>query len=147
MSDNELGMILAYIESAKDEKELQAMTDALEKRKEQLAKEDAAKEARATAMSMLFEDWQDKAENTLEALFDKFHSHEDSMYIKITAENMAEYLVRLGYKVERPHKDKDEDEDENENSYLGNFCFTLQELKFYEMYRDNVNDIIIPLEL
>lgn len=39
MSDNELGMILAYIEAAKDEKELQAMTDALEKRKEQLAKE------------------------------------------------------------------------------------------------------------
>ena len=66
MSDNELGMILAYIEAAKDEKELQAMTDALEKRKEQLAKEDAAKEARATAMLRLFEDWQDKAENTLD---------------------------------------------------------------------------------
>lgn len=145
MSDNELGMILAYIESAKDEKELQAMTDALEKRKEQLAKEDAAKEARAMAMSMLFEDWQDKAENTLESLFDKFHSYDDSMYIKITAENMAECLVRLGYKVERPHKDEDEDKDEN--SYLGNFYFTLKELKFYEMYRDNVNDIIIPLEL
>lgn len=145
MSDNELGMILAYIEAAKDEKELQAMTDALEKRKEQLAKEDAAKEARAMAMSMLFEEWQDKAENTLESLFDKFHSYDDSMYIKITAENMAECLVRLGYKVERPHKDEDEDEDEN--SYLGNFYFTLKELQFYEMYRDNVNDIIIPLEL
>lgn len=143
MSDNELGMILAYIEAAKDEKELQAMADALEKRKEQLAKEDAAKEARATAMSMLFEEWQDKAENTLESLFDKFHSYDDSMYIKITAENMAECLVRLGYKVERPHKDEDEDE----NSCLGNFYFTLNELKFYEMYRDNVNDIIIPLEL
>ena len=60
---------------------------------------------------------------------------------------MAECLVRLGYKVERPHKDEDEDEDEDENSYLGNFYFTLKELKFYEMYRDNVNDIIIPLEL
>lgn len=147
MSDNELGMILAYIEAAKDEKELQAMTDALEKRKEQLVKEDAAKEARAMAMSMLFEDWQDKAENTLESLFDKFHSYDDSMYIKITAENMAECLVRLGYKVERPHKDEEEDEDEDENSYLGNFYFTLKELKFYEMYRDNVNDVIIPLEL
>lgn len=145
MSDNELGMILAYIEAAKDEKELQAMTDALEKRKEQLAKEDAAKEARAMAMSMLFEDWQNKAEKTLEALFDKFHSCDDSMYIKITAENMAECLVRLGYKVERPHKD--EGEDEEENSLINNFYFTLNELKFYEMYRDNVNDVIIPLEL
>lgn len=141
MSDNELGMILAYIESAKDEKELQAMTDALDKRKEQLAKEDAAKEARAMAMSMLFEEWQNKAEKTLESLFDKFHSCDDSVYIKITAENMAEYLARLGYEVKRPHKN------EEENSCLGNFYFTLNELKFYEMYRDNVNDVIIPLEL
>ena len=143
MTDNELGMILAYIETAKDEKELQAMTDALEKRKEQLAKEDAAKEARAMTMLALFNEWQNKTEETLETLFDKFHSCDDSMYIKITATNMAECLVRLGYKVECPHKEEEEDGD----SCLGNFYFTLNELKFYEMYRDNMNDVIVPLEL
>ena len=92
-------------------------------------------------MSDLFSDWQKMAEKKLETLFDDFFSGADSMYIKITAENMAECLARLGYEVKRPHKD------EEENSCFGNFYFTLNELKFYEMYRDNVNDVIIPLEL
>lgn len=92
-------------------------------------------------MSGLFSDWQKMAEKKLETLFDDFSSGADSMYIKITAENMAECLARLGYEVKRPHKN------EEENSCLGNFYFTLNELKFYEMYRDNMNDVIIPLEL
>ncbi len=139
MTDYELGMILNSIETAEDEKELQAMTDALEKRKEQLTEENTAKEKRAMAISALFNELQNKAEQELEKLFDKFYFGTDSMYIKITAENMAECLTRLNYKVERPYK--------NENSLRGNFYFRLSEPNFYEMYLDNADDIIIPLEL
>lgn len=140
MTDNELGMLLASIETAEDEKELQAITDALEKRKEQLKEERIAKETRAMTMLALFNEWQNKAEETLETLFNKkFHSCEDSLYIKITLEDMVEYLKNAGYKVERSN--------ENEDSHLYDCNFTLTALDFDKMYLDYANDIIIPLEL
>ena len=139
MTNYELGTILNSIETAKDEKELQAMFDALEKRKKQLA-EDTTKEARVLAMSALFNEWQNKAEQELEKLFEKFHFTEDSLYISITAENMAEYLEFNGYKVERPVNSSEKLESDN-------FYFTLAELNFYEMYLDTVNNVVIPLEL
>lgn len=139
MTDNELGMILAGIETAKDEKELQAMADALEKRKKQLTEENIKKKNRIMTMRALFSDWQKMAEKKLDGLFDNFHFCDDAMFIKITAENMAECLKRINYKVECPHKD--------EGVNTGDFYFRLDDLKFYDMYIDNTNDVIIPLEL
>ncbi len=139
MTDHELGTILNSIETAENEKELQAMLDAIEKRNKQLAEKNTKKEARAVTISVLFNECQDKAEQALEKLFTGFYFGSDSMYIKITAKNMAECLTRLNYKVERPHKD--------ENSCADNFYFKLNQPNFYEMYLDNLGDIIIPLEL
>lgn len=140
MTDNELGMTLASIEAAKDEKELQAMMDALEKRKKQLTEENAAKDARAFTMATLFSEWQRRAENELETLFDGFHYGDDAMYVSIAAENMAKYLESNGYKVERPVNS-------NEEPNPHNFYFSLAGLNFYEMYLDGINDVVIPLEL
>ena len=140
MTDHELGTILNSIETAEDEKELRAMLDAIEERNKQLAKKNTKKEARVVAMSALFIEWQNKAEQELEKLFDGFYFGSDSMYIKITAENMAKYLERRGYKVERPTNSSEEPN-------LDNFYFTFAELNFYEMYLDGINDVVIPLEL
>ena len=141
----DLADLVIAIGNVESENELKVVMQAIEKKERELKEVKAKKEERITIMSGLFSDWQKMAEKKLETLFDDFSSGADSMYIKVTAENMAECLARLGYEVKRPHKDKDEDEDKN--SCLGNFYFTLNELKFYEMYRDNVNDVIIPLEL
>lgn len=140
MTDHELGTILNSIETAEDEKELRAMLDAIEKRNKQLAEKNTKKEARVVAMSALFIEWQNKAEQELEKLFDGFYFGSDSMYIKITAENMAKYLERRGYKVERPTNSSEELNPDN-------FYFTFSELNFYEMYLDGINDVVIPLEL
>lgn len=141
----DLASLVTGIENVEYEDELKIVIQAVKKKEQELKEASAKKENRIKAIFTLFSECQQTAEKKLETLFDDFSSSADSLYIKITAENMAECLVRMGYKVERPHKDEDEDEDEN--SDLGNFYFTLKELKFYEMYRDNVNDIIIPLEL
>ena len=44
MTDHELGTILNSIETAENEKELQAMLDAIEKRNKQLAEKNTKKE-------------------------------------------------------------------------------------------------------
>lgn len=139
----DLADLVIAIGNVESENELKVVMQAIEKKERELKEVKAKKEERITIMSGLFSDWQKMAEKKLETLFDDFSSGADSMYIKITAENMAECLARLGYKVERPHKDEDEDED----SLIGNFYFKLNELKFYKMYLDRDNDVIIPLEL
>lgn len=137
----DLANLVANIENVEYEDELKIVIQAVKKKEKELKEASDKKENRIKAMVALFSEWQKTAEKKLGTLFDNFKFCDDSMYIKITAENMAECLVRLGYKVERPHKDEDED------SYIGNFYFKLNELKFYEMYLDRANDVVIPLEL
>lgn len=136
-----LADLVASIDNVEYEDELKIVIQAVKKKEQELKEASAKKENRIKAISTLFSECQQTAEEKLETLFDDFSPGADSMYIKITAKNMAECLARLGYKVERPH------EDEDENPLINNFYFTLNELKFYDMYRDNVNDVIIPLEL
>lgn len=136
-------LVAASIENIEYEDELKIVIQAVKKKEKELEETSAKKENQIKVMSAFFSECQKTAEKKLKTLFDDFSPGADSMYIKITAKNMAECLVRLGYKVKRPH----EDEDEEKNSLINNFYFTLNELKFYEMYRDNVNDVIIPLEL
>lgn len=143
MVECDLANLVANIENVEYEDELKIVIQAVKKKEKELEESSAKKENRIKAMTALFSEWQKMAEKKLGTLFDNFRFCDDSMYIKITAENMAECLVRLGYKVERPHKDEDEDG----NSLIGNFYFKLDELKFYEMYLDHANDVIIPLEL
>lgn len=137
----DLASLVTGIENVEYEDELKIIIQAVKKKEKELEEASAKKENRIKTISTLFSECQQTAEEKLETLFDDFSPGADSMYIKIAAKNMAECLVRLGYKVERPHKDEDKD------SLIGNFYFTLNDLKFYEMYRDNVNDVIIPLEL
>lgn len=141
----DLANLVASIENVEYEDELKIVIQAVKKKEKELKEASDKKENRIKAMSALFSEYQKTAEEKLGTLFDDFSPSADSMYIKITAKNMAECLARLGYKVERPHKDKNENEDKD--SLINNFYFTLNELKFYEMYRDNVNDVIIPLGL
>lgn len=136
-----LADLVASIDNVEYEDELKIVIQAVKKKEQELKEASAKKENRIKTISTLFSECQQTAEEKLETLFDDFSPGADSMYIKITAKNMAECLARLGYKVERPHKDEDE------NPLINNFYFTLNELKFYDMYRDNMNDVIIPLEL
>lgn len=137
----DLANLVASIENVEYEDELKIVIQAVKKKEKELEEASTKKESRIMAMSALFSEWQKTAEKKLGTLFDNFKFCDDSMYVKITARNMAECLARLGYKVERPYKDEDE------NSEIGNFYFKLNELKFYEMYLDHANDVIIPLEL
>lgn len=139
----DLASLVAGIKNVEYEDELKIVIQAVKEKEKELEEASAKKENRIKAVAALFSEWQKTAEKKLGTLFDNFRFCDDSMYIKITAENMAECLVRLGYKVERPHKD----EDEEENSWTGNFYVKLDELKFYKIYLDHANDVIIPLEL
>lgn len=135
----DLANLVTSIENVEYEDELKIVIQAVKKKENELKETNAKKQERITIISALFSDWQKMTEKKLETLYNNFHSNNDSMYIKITGEDMAECLERTGYKVERPHEDED--------SCLGNFYFTLNELKFCEMYLDHTNDVIIPLEL
>lgn len=137
----DLANLVASIENVENEDELKIVTQAIKKKEKELEESSTKKESRIIAMSTLFSEWQKTAEKKLGTLFDNFKFCDDSMYVEITAKNMAGCLVRLGYKVEPPDKDEDE------NSWTGNFYFKLNDLKFYEMHLDHANDVIIPLEL
>lgn len=137
----DLANLVASIENVEYEDELKIVIQAVKRKENELKETNTKKQERITIMSALFSDWQKMTEKKLETLYNNFHSNNNSMYIKITGEDMAECLERTGYKVERPH------EDEDENSLIGDFYFTLSELKFCGMYLDHTNDVIIPLEL
>lgn len=137
MNDYQLGTTLAGIEAAETKEELQAMIDALEKKKEELEKiwAEHRREEQISIMADEGLDCQTRLENKAEEQFDDFDYGHNTVYIGISVKTMIEFLVDNRYYDDKPSGSLD-----------AQMFFTLEDLHYENMKLDEDGDLIIPYD-
>ena len=137
MNNYQLGTTLAGIEAAKTKEELQAMIDALEKKKEELEKlwAENKKEEQISVMTDEGLKCQTQLERMAEEQFNDFDYGHNTVYVGISVKTMIEFLVDNGYYDDEPSEPLDKQ-----------MIFTLEDLHYEDMKLDENGDLIIPYD-
>lgn len=135
MDNMKMTTAINIIEGATSKKDLEILLEAIKKKEANL---ESIAEERARIASTACHECQRQIEKQISTLFCDFSYGNDLVYLRVSTANMANYLTRHGYKVEKPTNKLPEQDDA---------VFTLEDLDFENMYQDDFRDVIIPVTL